>query len=73
MIFAKFDTELLGQFWIRMEQRGNEQGEAEAKGIVLGWGLGRKERFELVDIRLSQHPTEKLRTLEQVQELINQL
>lgn len=70
MIFAKFQTPVLGQFWLEVDLRDNLQAEQFAKGIQLGWSLGRQEPLELVDIRLSKHPTEPTRSVETLQEFL---
>lgn len=70
MIFAKLRIAGLGEFWVEIGLRDNLQAEQFANGIVLGWGLGRREQMELIDIRLSKHPTELLRSVETLQEFL---
>lgn len=72
MMFHKFRTPVLGQFWLQIDLQDYQQSEQFAKGLVVGWSLGRKELFELVDTRLSRHPTELLRSIENIQEFLQQ-
>lgn len=66
MIYAKLRFSGLGEFWIECPFRDNLQAEKWAEGLAQGWNLGRRERAEVTDIRLSKHPTEPLRDLETV-------
>lgn len=71
MLFAKLEVAGHGQFWFEVGLRDNLQAEQFAAGVAAGWGLGRREPARIVDIRLSKHPSEPLRTMEQLQEFLS--
>ena len=72
MLYAKLQISGLGQFWFEVPLRDNLQAEQFAAGVALGWRLGRREQAEIVDIRLSKHPTEPLRSIETMIEFLQQ-
>lgn len=72
MIWAKFQSAVIGSFWLPGPPGETKEGEAWARGIAEGWELGREEGLEVVDIRLSKHPTEQTYSLDQVREFIKQ-
>ena len=71
MLYAKLSIRGHGEFWIEAPLRDNLQAEQWATGLAVGWSLGRTELAEIVDIRLSKHPTEQLYSLDRLREFLN--
>lgn len=55
-----------GTGWLEVLLDSNEAISAFSQGISLGWSLGRQERMEVTDVRLSKPPTEPILTPEQI-------
>lgn len=68
MLYAKFQSPLIGQVWVELPVRDLTLAEAYCQGLELGWSLGREDPLIRVDLRLSKHPTERLVSTEQLQE-----
>lgn len=68
MIWAKFRTTRLGDFWLKVDLQDNQQAEQWAKGLTEGYKLSNSDQFDLIDVRLSKHPTETTRELNWVRE-----
>lgn len=69
MLFAKFKLGggVLPVFWLELGATSVAEAQLITKGIITGYIMATKEPIELLDIRLSRHPSETTYTLEELQ------
>ena len=70
MLFAKLSIQGFGEFWLQVPLTENLQAEQWAQGLAAGWNLGRQEEARVVDLRGRPHPSEPLRSIEWLRELL---
>lgn len=72
MLYAKFKTGggVLPVFWLELPVTSVPEANLLNRGIAMGYFMGSNKSLELVDLRLSRHPSETTYSFDQVQEFL---